>query len=265
MALQKYLKEQLTKILVRNIDMHGRRVVNANDAINLRDYVTKKQMDVALSGLGSEADSFEDNFDRADGDIGTNYIYQTIRILNADSWFGARIDTNRLSFVHYGTATANGRTIAYLPRSLIGSSKVWGQDQYAQMTLKSLNIGATGRLGGSLFLYTNLGYLNNQVYFFELMNNNGTPYTAVGKIVNDATANIATGILTYALDDIFKFTVTSLAGINTLKVYQNGTLRYTTTDSSITPSGVPSFGVLQDWQPGGVSIWNDFSCGRIYA
>lgn len=51
--------DDLTDLKVRllttkQIDLHGRQIVNAGDAVNAQDYVTKAQLDAAIEKLRKE-------------------------------------------------------------------------------------------------------------------------------------------------------------------------------------------------------------------
>jgi len=48
-------EQQLRALLTRNIDMHQRRVINAHDAINDGDYITKRQVTGETSVVTSAA------------------------------------------------------------------------------------------------------------------------------------------------------------------------------------------------------------------
>lgn len=45
---------KVMKFTTKEIDLNGRKVVNAGDAVNPQDYVTKSQMDEAIASLKKE-------------------------------------------------------------------------------------------------------------------------------------------------------------------------------------------------------------------
>lgn len=44
----------LKAMLTENIDLHGRRIINAGSSISSKDYVTKQELDDAIDALRQE-------------------------------------------------------------------------------------------------------------------------------------------------------------------------------------------------------------------
>jgi hypothetical protein len=222
----------------------------------------------ALSGsppVTGQASSFSDTFIRANSlDIGTDWDYRTARLNINDHYIVPSIVGNRLRFVEIGGSILTVNPCTLIPRSLEGSTLVYGVAQFAQATFEQTT--GAGESGG-VCVFARHDAVNgasvNPVMQYHLRVNNALN-TVLGQRIGSTGTNIVVyGVGTTTVGDVLRLEVTPGAlGVNTLRVFRNGVLFDTQTDNAITQQGLPGL-MADDMQLASTQEWSNFSCGIL--
>jgi hypothetical protein len=215
----------------------------------------------APSGLtGISANSFSDNFNRADTalGLGNNWMWHTGRPTTSGVYSTCRISTAQMVATRTGGAgdTTPGAWMIPLPTY----TQCFGLTQFVQVTYSALVV-ATGPANGLGIMITPDMLVNNSTgYLLEWVS---AVVMNLRSMASGAFTLLA-GPLAVAAGDVVRIEATPGTASNVLRIFTNGTLISTVTDALASrPNQTGSPGMFLFSQPGDSSTFDNFSCGRL--
>lgn len=177
--------------------------------------------------------SFSDNFNRADGALGSNWSTVTGR-----------------SALQIASNAVNAASVAWCAARVATGAATIGNDQYAQATIANVGafdyVGVLVRVDGS-----------GNGYGVHIDGRSGIATNSIFKMTaGGVTGYLGTGSLTVSAGDVLRLEMSG----STLTLKKNGATVDTATDATYA-SGQP--GILSDYGNTNVGILDDFSGGDL--
>ena len=204
-------------------------------------------------GGGGAILTFSDNFTRANGDIGTNWLSQLRPQSGSDQQGGIQITSNNVVF-SAPTLGSNGNNalsqILWIPRLVINSSAgtsaptgVWGRNQFANLTFQSFATTSAFRIGVGCQAKCDFGGSVNEARgYYLVFRTSGGAFAAVDvlKVIggeNEAGntfTQLATSAVAPSAGDILELDASYNVSLTscTLTYKKNGTVITSATDNS---------------------------------